>query len=116
MEAAQTAQLANIADLLSAKLPERDVETEVGMFRIRSLNREQATDVADTDGSAAMERKILHYGLVSPVMSMADAKRWQEASPADGGAYNVVLKAITSLSGTGRKAENEAVQRFPEDA
>lgn len=99
--------------LFKATLPERDVEIEgIGTIKIRSLSRAQAIDVADAKGAAAMERLILHHGMVDPAMSVADVKRWQEASPAMGPA-NQVLEAITELSGMNTDAEKEAVQRFP---
>lgn len=99
------------AALLKKRLPERDVEIPgVGVVRVRGLTRAEALDVQKVDQKdpGALERKVLHLGLVDPPLSEAEVQEWYDAAPA--GEIDPVTAAIQELSGLAEGAGKSGVQ------
>ena len=103
------------ADLFQQRLPERDVEIPgVGWVRVRALTRAEAFQVQRHEGdTAAMERAMLHFGMVDPAMSHQDCKRWHEASAA--AEMEVVTDVIAELSGMEKGARSDIRGEFREE-
>lgn len=84
--------------LFEPRLPEEPVNVDgVGFVRVRALSRIEvflAQKVIEDE--AAHERRILHYGMVDPALTEAEAGKWQKASP--GGELQPVLDKIRKLS------------------
>lgn len=102
-------------ELFAARLPSAEVEIPgVGTVRVRGLSRGEVFGVQNAKGTAAVERKILAFGMVDPALTEPEVQRWQEASPA--GELDEVVDKIRELSGLNDKAEKEAVLDFREGA
>ena len=85
------------AALFKPRLEEADVKIEgVGTVRVRALSRGETFSVQQLTG-ALQDRKILHYGMVDPKLTEAEAGKWQHASPA--GEIEAVTTKISELSG-----------------
>lgn len=96
--------------LKAPRLEEDDVEIpDVGIVRVRGLNRIEAVLVAEVDGTARRERKILRHGLVNPKMSEAEIEQWQMQAP--GGELEPVVRRITELSGLADGSSKSGVPR-----
>lgn len=100
--------------LLKGRTGQEDIEIQgVGTVRVRPLTRGEALEVADKPLDAAeMERKIVAWGLVEPVLSEDDVKAWQDSSPA--GEIQAVVDAIVRLSGMEKHAAKQAYRQFRE--
>jgi hypothetical protein len=97
--------------LLTPRLPEATVEIPgVGTIRVRGLNRAEAMLVQQAQGPEAIERKLLAFGMVDPVMTEAEVGRWQKASVA--AELEPVTAKITELSGLLPGSAKEAVKTF----
>lgn len=109
--------------LFKSRLNEADVEVPgVGTVRVRGLSRgevivmRKATDSAETlDGprQLVIERKMIASAIVDPVLTEAEVKRWQDASPA--GELDPVTNKISELSGLDDDAAKKAVVEFEAD-
>jgi hypothetical protein len=90
--------------LLRPRLPEGDVEIPgVGTVRVRGLSRYHIATAQLGDDTLAIERRMLHFGMVDPPMSEDDVAAWQKASPV--GEINPVAAKINELSGIGEGAD-----------
>lgn len=95
--------------LLKGRLPEREVEIpDLGTVRVRGLSRAEVLKLQKLglDNVGALERKIVHLGLVDPALTEAEVDTWYEAAP--GGELEPVSKAIQELSGLVEGAEKAA--------
>lgn len=95
--------------LFAPRLPEDDVEIPgIGTVRVRGLSRHEMLTAGrlESKGVEAMERYMLHCGMVDPAIGEDDAARWQKVSPA--GEIMPVVAKINELSGIGPGAQKEA--------
>lgn len=100
--------------LFKSRLPEDDVEVPgIGTVRVRGLSRTEALHCRGTSDLVAVERRMLAAGLVDPVLSENEVKRWQEASPA--GELEALTLKISELSGMTETAAKEAYVEFEEN-
>jgi len=97
-------------------LPEDDVEVPgVGTLRVRGLSRDEVFGTQQTKGGVgAQERQILHLGVLDPELSVAQAGKWQQVSPA--GEIEPVVDRIRQLSGMADDADKQAMLGFRDDA
>jgi hypothetical protein len=94
--------------LLKGRLPEAEVEIPgVGTVRVRALSRGEVFGVQQLKGVAVIERRVLHLGMIDPVMTEAEVQQWQDASPA--GELEPVGGKIRELSGLGDDADKSGV-------
>lgn len=97
--------------LFVPRLPEDDVEVPgIGTVRVRGLSRAEAMAVNGAKGTEATERRMLHFGLVDPQLSEAEAGRWMDAATA--GELEPVSRRIAELSGMLAGSAKEAVKEF----
>jgi len=97
--------------LFRVRLPEADVEVAgLGAVRVRGRNRIEAMLAQAADGTAAIERRVLSYGMVDPQLTEAEVKMWQKASPA--GELEPGSNRITELSGMLAGSAKVAVREF----
>jgi hypothetical protein len=69
------------AELFKPYLPEAEVEIPgLGTVRVRAMSRAEVMMLQDTKGVAAVERKMLHFAMVDPVLTEAEAGDWQKAT------------------------------------
>ena len=95
------------AALFKPRLEEDDVKIEgVGMVRVRALSRGETFAVQQLSG-ALQDRKIIHYGMVDPKLTEAEAGKWQQASPA--GELEAVTTRISELSGITQESPKSGV-------
>lgn len=96
------------ATLLKNRTAEREVEIEgVGTVRIRALTRREALQLQGKEMPIEeMERKMLAFSMVDPVLTEDEVRQWQEASPV--GEIQVVSEAIAELSGMDLTAAKDA--------
>lgn len=102
--------------LFVSRLPEDDVEIPgVGIVRVRGLSRHEMLTAGrlESKGVEAMERLMLHYGMVDPAIGEDDAARWQKVSPA--GEIMPVVARINELSGIGPAAQKEAYKSLRDE-
>jgi hypothetical protein len=95
--------------LFKARLPEDDVEIPgVGTVRVRGLSRHEMLVAGrqESRGVEAMERLMLHFAMVDPVLTEDEVARWQKCSPAN--ELSPVVTRINELSGIGKDAQKEA--------
>ncbi|PSL02884.1 hypothetical protein CLV30_109192 [Haloactinopolyspora alba] len=89
--------------LFKARLPEGEVEVPgLGTVRVRGLSRDEVLAAQKADNTADLERRMLAAGMVDPALTVAEAGRWQMASPA--GELEPVTQKIRDLSGMGDDA------------
>lgn len=101
--------------LFKARLPEADVDIEgVGTVRVRGLSRMEALLLNKIDDVEAKERRILVYGLVDPVLTDAEVRRWQQASVA--GELEPVTRVIAELSGILPESAKEAYKSLRDES
>lgn len=82
--------------LFTPRLAEEDFDIDgVGTIRIRALSRAEALKLPDNQSES--EAVILSRGIVDPVLTVHEVKRWLEASPA--GELQAVSQRIAQLSG-----------------
>ena len=107
--------------LFKPRLPEADVDVPgIGTVRVRGLTRTEAmsttrgikSEADATERRALIERRMLAIGLVDPVLTEDEVRRWQDASPA--GELEPVTDKINQLSGNTPTAEKEAYVEFEE--
>lgn len=101
-----------IADLLEPRLDTEEIDLPIGRVEVRGLSRFElllAGKLAGDD-TAVMEQHMLHMAMVSPAVSLEQAKAWQKASPA--GEIRPVVETINRLSGVGQGADKS---RLPGD-
>lgn len=97
--------------LLKARLPEAEVEVPgVGTVRVRALNLNEADRVSQVKNTDARVRRILALGMVDPVLTEAEAGRWQRNAPA--GEVDKVSTKIAELSGILPESAKDAVKTF----
>jgi len=99
-------------DLFKPRLPEAMVYVPAlgGEVRVRGLNRGEAMMVQQAKGTEAIERRILHLGMLDPMMSEAEVGQWQKAAPA--GEIEPVSRKIAELSGMLDDAAKEVYSEF----
>ena len=97
--------------LLRRRLREDTVAIDgVGAVKVRGLSRGEADDVVtarEADGVLAMERKILHFGVVDPALTEDEVSQWQRL--ADTAELNAVIARISELSGMDEGAAKSGV-------
>lgn len=84
--------------LLSRKLPERDVETVVGIIRCRGLSRAEVVSLQElTDDADALDNRMIELGVVAPKLTAEEAKTFRSCfTPEE---IIPVTDAIAVLSG-----------------
>jgi hypothetical protein len=83
--------------LFGPRLDEEDVPLAgLGTVRVRGLNRLEALRVSEATGAGERDRLMLAAGMIDPKMTLADVRKWQEASP--GGEIEQVSEVIARLS------------------
>lgn len=83
--------------LFKPRLAQDTVELPgLGTFRVRALSRLEAMGLQALDVAAA-DAKMIALGVVDPPLTEAEARRWQESSPA--GEIEPVTNRISALSG-----------------
>lgn len=95
--------------LFRPRIEEADVDIPgVGTVRVRGLTRWELLTAGkqESKGPMAMERIMLHFGMVDPALTEDEAARWQKCSPA--GELMPVLARINELSGIGKDVQKEA--------
>lgn len=80
---------------------------------VRGLTRMEMLLAGKLDGAAAMEPRILHYGMVDPELTEKEAEQWMRTAPA--GELRPVMAAINRLSGMGRGAEKATAKSVPDE-
>ena len=100
--------------LFKPRLPEADMELEVGTIRVRGLTRAEAMIVQNEKGTAAIERKMLHFAMLDPEVTEAEAGQWQKASPV--GELETVTKKTQELSGMLEAADKAAYKSDGEES
>lgn len=101
----------NKEKLFAPRLPEADVEVPgVGIVRVRGLSRAEAMEIQGTEGTSAIERKMLAFGMVNPTLTEGEVGQWQKASPAS--EIESVSNKIMELSGMLEGSAKEAVKEF----
>jgi hypothetical protein len=89
------------------RLPGEDVEIPgVGVVRVRALTRAEGLTLGSIKQPDVVERKTLHYGLVSPALSEAQVGEWQRK--ASFGELNKLTDKIMELSGLGEDSAKAA--------
>lgn len=79
-------------------LPQDDVPIPgVGTMRVRALSRAEALRLENAGSSATREAQILSWGIVDPVLTVAEVNQWLATSPA--GEAQPVSQKIAELSG-----------------
>lgn len=100
--------------LFTVRLPEDDVEVNgVGSVRVRGLSRANANAIKGHQGTEKFELMILHFGMVNPALTEAEAAKWLNAAAY--GELEPVLTRIGELSGLMEESAKEAVKDFVED-
>lgn len=95
--------------LFQPRLPEAEVEIPgVGTIRVRGLSRYEMLTAGrqESKGVLAMEKLMLHFGMVDPALTEDEVGRWQRCSPAS--EVSPVVAKINELSGIGKDAQKEA--------
>ena len=89
---------ATLLNRTAADLPEDDVEIpDLGTVRVRALSRAEALKLENAGSAAMREAQILSWGMVDPVMTVAEVNHWLATSPA--GEAQDVSTRIAELSG-----------------
>jgi len=88
---------ASKAELFEPRLPEDDLELAIGTVRVRALSRREAIRLEDCTDEASKQATIIAWGLVDPVLTVAEVMRWMDATPA--GELQPVGTRIAELSG-----------------
>lgn len=102
------------AALLAPRLEEDDVDIPgVGTVRVRGLSRYEVmvSQRGNKGGTIAVERVMLRYGMVDPILTEDEVAEWQKASPA--GEIEPVARRISELSGLRQGADKEAYKSLP---
>jgi hypothetical protein len=83
---------------LKVRLPERSVEIPgVGTVRVRGLTRAEAVEAKRAgDDVAALEQKIIFFGLVDPPLSESEVESWYSSAPA--GEVDLIVNTIVDIS------------------
>jgi hypothetical protein len=100
-------------DLIGPGLPEEDFDVPgIGTIRIRALSLAQAGILSGCHGDEQkLSHYLLHFGVVNPKLSRAQAKTLLESRRA--GDLDGLGEAILQLSGMGKGATDKAT--FPGD-
>lgn len=80
--------------------------------RIKALIRDEAIKVSDTKSSVDRERKIITWSLAEPAMTYQQVEQWHRTAIA--GDVQVLVEAVTELSGLDDQARKRASRRFRE--
>jgi hypothetical protein len=100
--------------LFKPTLPEADVVVPgKGTVRVRALTRLEAMSCKESEGTAAIERKMLAMAMLDPPMTEGEVKRWQEASAA--GEMDVVSNKVSELSGMLPGTDKATYKEFEAD-
>lgn len=94
---------------LKGLTPERVVALPgLGDVRVRGLTRAEAVSLAEhKDNTGALERIIIHMGLVEPSLTMDEVNSWYASSPA--GLTDLIISAVEDLSGMKKGADKSGV-------
>lgn len=94
--------------LFRSRLPEEDFDLEgVGTIRIRGLSRAEALRLQNAGSIATQEAQMLSWGVVDPVLTVAEVNRWLDASPA--GELEALSLRIGELSGMSQGADKSGL-------
>lgn len=101
--------------LLKSRVKEDTVTLPgIGDVRVRGMNREEALEIRDAEGTAQIERLMLARGMVDPPLTEEEALEWQRNS--DAIEIDAVTTKIAELSGMTSGAAKAAVRSFRDDA
>lgn len=94
---------------LKGLTPERVVALPgLGDVRVRGLTRAEAVGLAEhKDNTGALERIIIHTGLVEPSLTMDEVNTWY--AQAQAGLTDILIGAIEELSGLKQGAQKSDV-------
>lgn len=85
----------------------------IGMVKIRALTRAEALSVRGVEMPfAVMEQTLIAYAFVEPKLTIEDAKRIQESTPA--GLLEPVTDRIAKMSGMKADKPKEMMKTFRE--
>lgn len=80
---------------------------------VRGLTRSEAHRVVGKEMSEEVaERRLLAMGLVDPLMTEEDVRRWQKVAPA--GELKPVVDAVMEMSGMAQEVVSQGIQQFRE--
>lgn len=101
--------------LFKARLAEEDYDLPgVGTLRIRALSRSEALKVKSAGDLRTQEAQILAWGIVDPLLTVAEVNRWLDAAPA--GELQEISARIAVLSGMLEDAPKNAYKSDGDDA
>lgn len=101
--------------LFKPRVPEADVDIPgIGIVRVRGLTRAEAMIIQSVKGTEAIERKMLHFAMVDPKLTEAEAGMWQKASTV--GELEAVTRKIQELSGMGEAADRAAYKSLGDES
>lgn len=94
---------------LKAGVPEQVVVIPgAGEVRVRGLTRLEVLGLqALTADQGALERRIIHLGMVDPELDEDDVAAWYAAAPA--GHTDLIVEAVSALSGIAAGAPKSGV-------
>ncbi len=99
------------AKLLGDRMPTETVAVAGGEVVVRALSRKAIhmlkPDTDDGDG-LAVERRMVHFGMVDPALSEEEVEQWFNSAPQS--EIQRVTDTISRLSGIGRFSEKEATK------
>ncbi len=82
--------------------------------KIEAIARQEAIRVSETKGGSDREIKMVTWGMIEPSLSYQEAQTWHRSAVA--GDAQVLVEAITEISGLGEGARKAASRRFPEES
>lgn len=101
--------------LSSSRLPQAKVDLVDGTVTVRGLSRGEIIGVQQfSDDLPALEKAILHYGMVDPPLTPDEVARWYQVATHE--EVEQILETIRDLSGLGEgsaKAIYKSVRREP---
>ncbi len=99
------------AKLLGDRMPTETVAVAGGEVTVRALSRKAIhmlkPDTDDGDG-LAVERRMIHFGMVDPALTEEEVAQWFEVAPQS--EIQRVTDVISRLSGIGRYSDKEATK------
>lgn len=103
------------AKLLGDRMPTEVVPVFGGTVTVRALSRKAIHLLpVDSEDKFAVERALLHFGMVEPALTMEEAGQWLEV--AANGEIDRVTDTISKLSGIGRWSVKEATKSTPDES
>lgn len=115
-EGAKDGEVLSLEDLFANSAGDKSVPFHidgVGTVLLRSLNRDEALQIAETKSTRAREIKMVSWGMVEPAMTYQQVETW--FSQAKFGVIQKLSDQIHVISGMNDKAEAQSVERFRDE-